>query len=111
MLRKGPFHRFHDGKRGAALTVRVVPRASRTEIVDILEDGTLRIRVAAPPSRGEANRALIDFLARVLDVPRSRIEIAAGATRRDKILVILDVSPKEVEDRLQAYMAKHNSKG
>ncbi len=110
MLKKGAFHRFHDGKRGAALTVRVVPKASRTEIAEIMEDGTLRIRVAAPPVQDKANRALVDFLAKVLDVPRSHIEIAAGATKRDKILVILEMTPQEVESRIQAYLAKQNSK-
>ena len=41
---------MHDGKKGSALAVRVTPRASRNEIVEILEDGTVRVRLAASPA-------------------------------------------------------------
>ena len=40
---------LHDGKRGSALAVRVTPRASRNEIVELLDDGTIKVRIAAPP--------------------------------------------------------------
>ncbi len=106
MLSRFRLHRFHDGRQGAALTVRVIPRASKTEIADILDDGTVRIRVTAPPTEGQANRVLVDFLAEVLDVAASNIEIVAGQNRRDKIVAIVGLTPQEVEERLYRYLGK-----
>lgn len=42
--------KLHDGKKGSALAVRVTPRASRNEIVELLDDGTIKVRIAAPPA-------------------------------------------------------------
>ncbi|HLE04119.1 MAG TPA: DUF167 domain-containing protein, partial [Anaerolineales bacterium] len=69
-----------NGKVGAAITVRVTPRARKSEFAGIMEDGTLRIRIQEPPVGGKANRALIAFLAKVLGVRANRIEIVAGET-------------------------------
>lgn len=98
-----PFH-LHQGKRGAALTVRVTPRARRTEIAGVMEDGTLRVRVSAPPVEGKANAALVELLAKVLQVRARQIEIVAGQSGLDKILSILELSPEEVQARIQAWM-------
>ncbi len=96
---------LHDGKHGAALTVRVTPRARRNEFAGILEDGTLRVRISAPPVEGKANLALVTFLATVLDVRKNRIEIVAGHKGLDKIVSILDLSSQEVEARIKRWMA------
>jgi len=96
--------KLHNGERGAALTVRVTPRARRTEVAGILEDGTLRVRVTAPPVEGKANAALVDFLAEVLDVRKSRIEIVAGEKGLDKIISISGMPAQEVQRRLQAWI-------
>jgi uncharacterized protein (TIGR00251 family) len=89
-----------EGKRGAALAVRVTPRARKNEIVEILSDQTIKIRLTAPPIEGKANEALIEFLADVLDVPRSKIDIVAGAGGRDKLVSILDLDSSEAQARL-----------
>lgn len=89
------FH-LHDGKKGAALAIRVTPRASRNEIVEILSDGTVRIRLTAPPVEDKANQALVKYLADILAVTPSRIEIVAGATGRDKLVSILDMDAEDV---------------
>ena len=99
--------KLHDGKSGSALTVRVTPRARRTEVAEILEDGTLRIRVTAPPVEGKANAALIEFLARALGIRKSRIEIVAGEKGLDKIVSITELSAAEVQRRLQAWIDRN----
>ncbi|UYN89308.1 MAG: YggU family protein [Anaerolineales bacterium] len=91
-------HKLTDGRGGAALAIRVTPRASRNEIVEILPDHTIKIRLTAPPVDGKANEALIDFLSKVLSVPRSRIEIVAGQTGRDKLVTIIDMDSSEAQD-------------
>ena len=98
------FH-LHGGRQGAALAIRVTPRASRNEIAEILSDGTVKIRLTSPPVEGKANAALIEFLAEVLGVPRSRIEIVAGMTGRDKLVSILDLDAETVHKRIINRMA------
>lgn len=98
-------HRFTDGKRGAALPVRVIPRASRNEIVEILSDQTVKIRLTAPPVEGQANTELIKFLSEVLDIPKSHLEIVAGQTGRDKLVSILNVSSEEVHQRIIKHLS------
>ena len=44
-------YHLHDGRMGAALAVRVTPRASRNEITEIMPDGTVKVRLTAPMRR------------------------------------------------------------
>jgi hypothetical protein len=96
--------KLHGGKSGSAITVRVTPRARRTEVAEILDDGTIRIRVTAPPVEGKANAALIEFLADALKIRKTRIEIVAGDRGLDKIVSITDLSAPEVQRRLQEWI-------
>lgn len=96
--------KLHNGEQGAALTIRVTPRARRTEFGGVLEDGTIRIRVAAPPVEGKANKALIAFLAKALDVRKNTIEIVAGEHGLDKIISVLGLPAEEAEQRLKAHL-------
>jgi len=84
------FH-LHDGKTGAALVVRVTPRASMNKIVDILSDGTVKVHLTAPPVEGKANAALLKLLAKVLDVPINKLEVVAGNGGRDKLISVIDM--------------------
>ena len=93
-----------NGKVGAAITVRVTPRARKSEFAGIMEDGTLRIRIQEPPVGGKANRALIAFLAKVLGVRVNRIEIVAGETGLDKIVAVEAMTAEEVENRIQGWL-------
>ncbi len=71
--------------------VRVVPRASRSEIVGE-HDGALRVRIAAPPVDGAANNELIRLLSQTFSVPRSAVEISAGESSKVKTVRISGVS-------------------
>lgn len=95
---------LHDGKKGSALAVRVTPRASRNEVVELLEDGTIKIRIAAPPADNEANEALIDFLSEILGVPKSRLDIVAGVAGRDKLVSVMDMDVDTVHQRILAHL-------
>jgi uncharacterized protein (TIGR00251 family) len=96
--------RLHGGQKGSALAVRVTPRASRNEIVEMLDDGTIKVRLAAPPVDNEANQALIEFLADILGVPKSRLDIVAGATGRDKLIAVLDMDVETAHQRIVAHL-------
>lgn len=97
--------RFRNGQRGAALAIRVTPRARRNEVAEVLNDGTIRIRLTAPPVEGKANKALIEFLSQILGVSKSRIAIVAGETGRDKLVSILDMDPEEAQRRILEHLA------
>jgi uncharacterized protein (TIGR00251 family) len=90
---------------GSVLSVVVVPRAGRSSI-EQLADGAILVRVAAPPVDGAANAALLRFLAGMLDVPPSRLEIIGGASSRRKRITVRGLTPDELETRLQAALGK-----
>jgi len=96
--------KLHSGKKGSALAVRVTPRASRNEIVEMLDDGTIKIRIAAPPADNEANVALIEFMADILGVPKSRLDIVAGVSGRDKLISVVDMDVETAHQRIVAHM-------
>jgi uncharacterized protein len=89
--------------RGSILSVVVVPRAARSSI-EQLADGAIQVRVAAPPVDGAANAAVLRFLAGVLDVPRSRLELTGGASSRRKRITVSGLTPDELETRLHAVL-------
>lgn len=98
------FH-LHDGKKGVALAIRVTPRASRNEISEILDDGTIKVRITAAPTDNEANEKLVKFLAEVLGVAPSRVDIVAGMTGRNKLVSVIDMENDEIVDRLTTHMS------
>ena len=81
------------------LSVRVQPRASRSELVGE-HDGALKVRLAAPPVEGEANRELVRFLGKLLGVAPSRVSVVAGATGKSKVVEIEGVTVADVERAL-----------
>lgn len=99
-------YKLHNGKKGAALTIRVTPRSRKTEFGGVMEDGTIRVRIAAPPVEGKANAVLVKFLAKVLGVRKNRIEIVAGEKGLDKIISILDMSAEDAEQRIQGFLGE-----
>jgi len=86
--------------RPRLLRVRVQPRAPRSEIVGWRADGTLNVRVAAPPVEGQANAELAALLAGALDLRRSAISVAHGARGRDKLVRVAGLTSAEVRQRI-----------
>ncbi|HAL61020.1 MAG TPA: YggU family protein [Chloroflexi bacterium] len=78
--------------------VRVVPRAKKNEIVGV-EGGALRVRITAPPIRGKANEALVEFLAQALGVRKRQVEIVRGQRVRNKTIRVRGLSEKEARKR------------
>lgn len=91
---------FHDGKSGSALAVRVTPRASSNQIAEILNNGTVRIRLSASGDDREINQALIQYLGNILNIPTSKIEIVAGTFGHDKLITILEMDVESVHQRI-----------
>jgi len=95
---------MHSGQKGSALAVRVTPRASSNEIAEVLDDGTIKVRLAAPPTENESNAALLLFLSEILGVPKSQLEIVAGSDGRDKLISVVDMDVEMVHQRILAHL-------
>lgn len=72
----------HLAVSGAELAVRVTPKASRARIV--ADEGEIRVYVTEAPEDGKATEAVRKALAKALGVAPSELELASGATSRDK---------------------------
>jgi uncharacterized protein (TIGR00251 family) len=85
----------------ARLEVTVSPGAARSELVSRHGSGW-KARIAAPPERGKANRALEELLADLLGVRRDRVDVVAGHTSRRKVVEVEGLEAPEVVRRLEA---------
>jgi uncharacterized protein len=91
---------FLPSREGYVLRLTVVPGAQRTQVVGLHGD-RLKLRLAAPPEKGAANRELIAFLARALNLPKSSLTLTLGAQSRTKVVTIHDPSP-DLKERLRS---------
>jgi len=89
---------FLPTSQGYILRLTVVPGAQRTQVVGLYGD-RLKVRLAAPPEKGAANRELIDFLARSLNLPKSSLKLTLGAQSRSKVVAVYDLS-SDLSERL-----------
>ena len=93
---------LEEGKDGSILLrIRVQPGASRRAI-RLIPGGGVRLAVTEKPKDGEANAALIAYLARLLGAPKRDIAVVGGLKSRDKTVSITGLRPDEVEKRLRA---------
>jgi uncharacterized protein len=90
-----------DSPAGATFSVKVHPRAKKNAITGEIGDA-LKLALTAPPVEGRANEGCIEFLAKVLSVPRSSITIAAGESSRNKLIRVAGLSADEVRNRISA---------
>ena len=87
----GPIRPAPDGT-GVWILLKVVPGASRTELVGLHGD-RYRLRVAAPPEGGKANRGVVSFLAERLGVARRDVELVRGQSSPLKTVEVRGISP------------------
>lgn len=88
--------RYSEKDRGLTFAVRVVPRASRSEIAGEY-NGALRVRIAAPPVEGAANLELIRLLAKSFKLPKNAVEIVSGVGAKSKIVRIQGADAAKLE--------------
>jgi len=88
-------------KADTKITIRVIPRAKKSEISQVLDDGTIKIRLTAPPVEGKANQALVRFLADVFGISSSRIEIISGLKGRKKVVLLEGINEKTARSMIE----------
>ena len=91
--------RITTNASGVCLEVQIQPRSSRNQIVGE-QDGRLKIKLTAPPVEGEANQALINYLAQLLQVPKKNVKLLKGESARHKLIEISGVTEQELIEKL-----------
>ncbi len=89
-----------DRDGGALLKLRVTPRASRNSI-EAPADGSLPVKVTAPPAESKANQAVLKLLAKALGTPKSSLSITAGVKSRNKTVLVEGMSAARVRARIK----------
>lgn len=84
---------------GVVFSIRVVPRASKTEIVGEME-GAVKVRIASPPVDGAANGEVVKLFSKTMGVAKSSVEIVAGHASKAKQIRINGVTAEEVRTAL-----------
>ena len=82
------------------LDFKVIPGASKTEFSD-LEGEMIRVRVAAPPEKGKANKELIRFIAKSLGISKANLVLLSGETYRKKRMLVKGMSKDQLMRDLQ----------
>ena len=95
----------------ATVEIHVQPGAKKNEVVS-LRDSVLRVRVTAPPLKGQANSALLTLVAELLAIPKNNIAITRGHASRHKVITIHGLSPENLTEKLaQALSRRQPSQG
>ncbi|UCG48629.1 MAG: DUF167 domain-containing protein, partial [Phycisphaerales bacterium] len=84
---------------GVVFTVKVVPGSSKTVVCGLLDD-MLKVKVAAAPERGKANKRLVEHLAKKLAVKKGSIDIISGQTSAVKQVRVAGISARMLLERL-----------
>lgn len=88
---------FTEKDDSIIFAVRVVPRASKSEIVGE-HGGALKVRIASPPVDGAANAELVRLLAKTFGVSKSSVEIVGGQASKTKQIKIFDLKPEKLQE-------------
>jgi len=92
-------------ENASLLPVKIVPGASQTRYLGPWA-GRARIAVAAPPEKGKANRALVEFLAGVLGVRKGCIAVVRGAASAQKTVRVEGITPAALAEALRRLSAE-----
>ena len=84
------------------IMVQVQPGAGQNRVVSFTDD-VWHLKIAAPPTRGKANRELVKFVSGILGTAKSNITIEKGQTSRRKVIAVRGLTPDQVTGRLSEY--------
>jgi uncharacterized protein (TIGR00251 family) len=93
---------IQDTPAGAAFSIKIHPRARKNAITGELGDA-IKLSLTAPPLKGRANDACIEFFANLLNVTHSSVTIAAGEKSRMKVIRIAGLSADELREKLRTH--------
>lgn len=82
-------------KDGLLLNLKIIPNASKNEIA--ISDDIVKVKIIAQPIDGKANKALVEFLAKELKVPKTSISIVKGISSKEKTLLFKSLTDEKVK--------------
>ena len=94
-----------EGDKIAIISVRVIPRSSRNQVVE-RKNGVWRVKVTSPPVEGKANKAVREYLAKCLGIAKGGVEIVSGDRSRLKFVRIEGLDQETVQNILAARTLK-----
>lgn len=84
---------------GVIIRVYVAPRSSVNKVVGE-HNGALKVALTAPPVEGAANKALLEFLSKILGVPKAAVALVSGETSRNKSVAVAGIGEEEAVRKL-----------
>ncbi|MBU0579563.1 MAG: YggU family protein [Candidatus Margulisbacteria bacterium] len=81
--------------KGVLLSVRLQPKSSRNQIVGVYKDA-LKIKISAPPIKGQANEQVREFLAKIFNIAKSAVVLKQGEKSKDKVFLLKSISEEQV---------------
>jgi uncharacterized protein len=92
-------HGIETTADGVSIKVYAAPRSSSNKVVGV-HNGEIKVALAAPPVEGAANRALVEFLAKALGVPKGNVSLVSGEGSRHKVVRVTGVRVEAVVEKL-----------
>lgn len=90
------------------LSLRVIPRAKKNEVIGFMQDGRLKIKIKSPPVDGRANEALTNYLAKILGIKKGGVEILSGKGGREKRVLLKGLGKMLAKEKLVRAITKSN---
>jgi uncharacterized protein len=81
------------------IPIKVTPNAGKNNVIGLV-NGVWKIKIAAPPDKGKANKELVAFLSNVLGIKKDNIEIITGHIGHHKIIGVSGLSQGEIMKKL-----------
>lgn len=91
---------FEECREGLIVPVKAQPGARRIGLVGI-HAGAIKVQVTQAPEKGKATDAVLETIARSLNLKRSQVSLLSGATSPQKRVLITGLSSAELIERLQ----------
>lgn len=94
------------GSEQTRIVAQVRPNAKQSQVTGF-QDGVLHIRIAAPPTKGQANQELVGFLSETLHTSKGNITIEKGTTNRKKTVAVQGLTQDQVTGLLEKHIQGH----
>ncbi|MFP6575333.1 MAG: DUF167 domain-containing protein [Pirellulaceae bacterium] len=106
-MRASPLIELTRHKQGVVLPVKALAGAGRNEIRGV-HNGSLKVAVTQVAEKGKANRAIISLLSRLLEIPKSDIELTSGTTSNNKQFLLHAVDVARLKQQLTLLLENGN---
>jgi len=92
---------------GVLVKLRISPNASKNQI--IIDNDIIKLKVTAQPIENKANKAVIEYLSKLLKVPKTSITIVKGETSKDKTIFIKTVETEKQNSIKEVLLNQNNT--